>query len=95
MDRSGSCSGSLHPTCRCVEDLSSRYEIDLFVGLFMHVFNEGFQLSADCLTILGERGVTLDVDIYGRENDPDGLLKGTIAALEQSRSSSGESEPIE
>ena len=55
----------------------------------MEVFNEGFEVSSDCLAMLGERGVKLGLDIYGSEKDPNGLLKGTIAVIEASRASGG------
>jgi hypothetical protein len=71
-------------------ELSAKYENDLFVGLFMEVFNEGFEVSCECLAMLGERGVKLGLDIYGSEKDPDGLLKGTIAVIEASRSSTAD-----
>lgn len=68
-------------------ELSAKYESDLFVGLFLKEFNEGFYVSPDCLAMLGERGVKLGLDIYGQGEDPDGLLKGTIAVIEASRAS--------
>ena len=45
-------------------DLSRRFEIDLFCGLFMEVGNEGVLLSPRTLITLGERGIKLDLDIY-------------------------------
>lgn len=70
-------------------ELSSKYEPDLFVGLLMEVFNEGLEVSSDCLAMLGERGVKLGLDIYGSDADPERLLAGTIAAIEASRASGG------
>jgi hypothetical protein len=67
--------------------LAARFDPDLFVGLFMAEFNEGIEISPDCLAILGERRVTLDLDVYGSENDPDGVLKGTVAVIESIRAS--------
>jgi hypothetical protein len=49
--------------------LSSRYEIDLFCGLFMAEGIEGLTLSSDSLTALGERGIEIGFDIY---SPPDG-----------------------
>ena len=44
-------------------DLSARFKIDLFVGLFMNVTNEGCSVSAETLRKLGERGIELGLDI--------------------------------
>jgi Domain of unknown function (DUF4279) len=46
-------------------DLKSRFEIDLFCGLFMDVSNEGFELSSVTLASLAERGIAIGFDIYG------------------------------
>ncbi len=46
-------------------DLSSRFKIDLFVGLFMNVTNEGCSVSPETLRKLGERGIELCLDVYG------------------------------
>ncbi len=45
-------------------ELTSRYQADVFCGLFMDFFNEGVELSASMLTMLGERGLRVDFDIY-------------------------------
>lgn len=45
-------------------DLSSRYSIDVFCGFFMGRLNEGIDISPMTLKALGERGITLDLDIY-------------------------------
>lgn len=42
----------------------SRYEPDLFCGIFMASSNDGLPLSAKALLALGERGIALDLDIY-------------------------------
>lgn len=44
--------------------LSAQYSPDLFVGLFLTESNEGIELSAECLSILSMRGVSLSLDIY-------------------------------
>jgi hypothetical protein len=49
-------------------DLARSYRIDIFCGWFMGGGNEGASISADTLLSLGERGIALEVDIYG----PDG-----------------------
>jgi hypothetical protein len=46
-------------------DLSQRFEIDLFCGLFMENSNEGLFLSPLTLSSLGQRGIELALDIYG------------------------------
>jgi hypothetical protein len=46
-------------------DVTSRYSVDIFVGLFLHDLNEGLSLSADLMAELGARGIELGLDIYG------------------------------
>jgi hypothetical protein len=41
-----------------------KYRPNLFVGLFMEEGNEGIEISAECLAMLGERGISLGLDIY-------------------------------
>ncbi|MCQ4165691.1 DUF4279 domain-containing protein [Tahibacter harae] len=45
--------------------LVSRFEIVLFCGLFMNEANEGLSLDAGTLRALAERGIALDLDLYG------------------------------
>jgi hypothetical protein len=45
--------------------LCSQFEVDLFCGLFMKEGNEGIGLSARSMRLIGERGVSLNFDIYG------------------------------
>lgn len=45
--------------------LASRFEIVLFCGLFMDESNEGLSLDAGTLRALAERGIELDLDLYG------------------------------
>ena len=42
----------------------SRYQPDLFCGLFMGSSNDGLPLSAKALLSLGQRGIALGLDIY-------------------------------
>jgi hypothetical protein len=42
----------------------SRYQPDLFCGLFMGNTNDGLPLSAKVLLSLGQRGIALGLDIY-------------------------------
>jgi len=45
--------------------LESKYRIDLFCGLFMEGTNEGLQITPETLHALGERGISLGLDMYG------------------------------
>ena len=47
--------------------LTALYDVEVFCGLFMHRENEGLAISADTLIALGSRGIELDLDIYGPE----------------------------
>jgi hypothetical protein len=47
------------------EQISNKYDIDLFCGLFMKVSNEGMSISAESMKALGARGIELGLDIYG------------------------------
>jgi hypothetical protein len=55
--------------------LSEQFTIDLFCGLFMEKTYEGLSISQDTLLALGQRRITLEIDIYGptqelRDDDP-------------------------
>ncbi|GAB0152335.1 DUF4279 domain-containing protein [Marinobacterium sp. BA1] len=45
-------------------ELSSKYSIDLFCGIFMEKNNEGMDISPKTLVELGNRGIMLALDIY-------------------------------
>ena len=49
--------------------IGSRYEPDLFCGIFMGGSNDGLPLSARALLALGQRGISLDLDIYDAGSD--------------------------
>jgi len=51
--------------------LAARFRIDLFCGWFMAGSNEGVSLSPGTLRALGERGIRLDIDLYGGSDDQD------------------------
>lgn len=53
----------LTPTISVWQSLS-RYEPDLFCGIFMASGNDGLPLSAKALLALGQRGIALGLDIY-------------------------------
>ncbi|WP_340316130.1 DUF4279 domain-containing protein [Rhizorhabdus argentea] len=46
-------------------DLTARFTVDIFCGLFMEESNEGTTLSAETMKELGLRNLPLDLDIYG------------------------------
>jgi len=41
------------------------YRKNVFCGLYLNAWNQGCSLSSKLLERLGERGLTLDLDIYG------------------------------
>lgn len=45
--------------------IGERYDLDFFCGLFMGVNNEGLSISPRTLVAIGQRGIELDLDIYG------------------------------
>ena len=47
----------------------SRYKPDLFCGIFMGSRNDGLPLSAKALLALGQRGIAMDLDIYGFDDE--------------------------
>ncbi|QWF15328.1 DUF4279 domain-containing protein [Lysobacter capsici] len=54
--------------------LQSRFEMNVFCGLFMGGSNEGETISAANLRLLGERGIELQLDIYAP--DPGEVTSG-------------------
>ena len=59
----------LTPDLEVWRALAARFKIDLFCGWFMAGGNEGVSLSPDTLRRLGERGIRLEIDLYGGEDD--------------------------
>ncbi len=51
------------------QSLAARYQGRIFVGLFLNSGNEGLTLQPSTLTMISDRGLTLDLDIYGHEPD--------------------------
>lgn len=47
--------------------LTTRFQADIFCGLFLKEGNEGLSLSPKTLAEIGNRGLVLDLDIYGPE----------------------------
>lgn len=46
------------------KELSKSYEIDLFSGLFMDSGNDGMVLPPDVMLMLGQRAISLSLDVY-------------------------------
>ena len=61
----------LTPDLEVWRSLAARFKIDLFCGWFMAKGNEGVSLSTDTLRALGERGIRLEIDLYGGSGDED------------------------
>jgi hypothetical protein len=49
--------------------IGSRFQIDLFCGLFLRTGNEGLTLSPQSLLALGARGIEMGLDIYSGDDD--------------------------
>ena len=45
------------------------HRVDAFCGLFMNEWNEGLSLAPATLLALAQRGITLDLDLYGASWD--------------------------
>lgn len=48
------------------EELSEKYIMDMFCGLWLDSFNEGISLSSETLKLLSDRSILIDFDIYHR-----------------------------
>lgn len=46
-------------------DLASRFRAELFCGLFLKDPNDGVSISSETALKIGQRGLKLDLDIYG------------------------------
>jgi len=46
------------------KDLGGQFVLNLFCGLFMKEGNEGLTISPKTLLMLGQRGISIDLDIY-------------------------------
>jgi len=55
----------LTPDLEVWRSLAARFKVDMFCGWFMVEGNESVSLSPDTLCALGERGIRLDIDLYG------------------------------
>jgi hypothetical protein len=61
--------GKLPASLDVWSEMSKRFEMDLFCGLFMEQSNEGMSISAPSLAALGSRGIDLQLDIYGSTDE--------------------------
>lgn len=50
-------------------ELSEKYRVDMFCGLWLESFNEGISLSVETLKLLSDRHVYIDFDIYHRGDE--------------------------
>lgn len=48
----------------------SQYAPDLFCGIFMGTGNDGLSLSAKAMSALGQRGISLALDLYDPGDEP-------------------------
>jgi Domain of unknown function (DUF4279) len=56
--------GSLPPEGQAWAAIEERYHVDLLCDVFVRGVNQGFELSPRVLAMLGQRGITLGVDIF-------------------------------
>ena len=60
------------------KNLGSRFRLNLFCGLFMKDSNESMDISFKTLMALGQRGITIGLDIYAPtiEDSKQAVVKG-------------------
>ena len=51
------------------KDLTARYQAKISAGLFLSRYNEGLGISPKTLSAIGARGLQLDFDIHGGNDD--------------------------
>jgi len=51
------------------QNISKKYRVNLFCGLFMTETNDGLSISPQSMAVLSERGIELWFDIYAPEKD--------------------------
>lgn len=61
--------GRLPDDLRPWQRLGEQFHVSLFCGWFMHRWNEGVTITPASLRALGDRGIHLDIDLYGRDAD--------------------------
>lgn len=57
--------GRLSSDLQVWASLAARFKLDVFCGLFMSSDNQGADIAPVTLRLLAERGLTLDLDVYG------------------------------
>ena len=60
----------LNPDLDVWQRLAEKFHIDLFCGWFMENLNEGIEISPGTLMALAQRRITLSLDIYDYEDEP-------------------------
>lgn len=53
------------------KDLTTRYDADIFLGLFLIEDNEWISLKPETSLMVGQRGLPLDFEIYSGKDDLD------------------------
>lgn len=61
--------GKLTDDLEAWRSISSKFKIELFCGWFLGSGNEGVEMRPDTLKALGDRGISLGLDIYGPDVD--------------------------
>ena len=61
-------------------DLATRFQADIFCGLFLSGGNQGTSLMPETLMAVGARGLVLNFDIYGAELGDERQQAGESAA---------------
>ncbi len=51
------------------EVLTNRFGADVFCGIFLRTTNDGLSLQTSTIQLLAERGLKLELDIYGKLDD--------------------------
>jgi hypothetical protein len=57
--------GRLDPDLAAWAELRGKYDINLLCGWFMQTGNEGLSIAPESMTMLGARGIRLELDLYG------------------------------
>ena len=66
----------LNPDTGVWRSLVARFSVDIFCGLFMEEWNEGFTLRPETLEMIASRGLSIGFDIYGPPSGEDSKQKG-------------------
>lgn len=63
--------GRLTPDLAVWAGLSARFRMRIFCGVFMERFNEELGFTAEVVALMAQRGLRLQLDIYGPVDDDD------------------------